>query len=83
MLQIPVEGGDCGGDLTIKHQHGDIKVDQNEQKFYLSASFIDCVREIAPVVKGWSVVPGDLPRKTVVTLKCSFFPYQTTTPRRH
>ena len=59
MLQIPVEGGHRGGDLTVRHKQVDITVDrsqENDKKFYLSASFTDCVHEIAPVVEGWSAV---------------------------
>ena len=58
MLQIPVEGGHRGGDLTVKHDNGDTKLDrshENGQKFYLSASFIDCAHTFSPVTKGWSV----------------------------
>ena len=59
MIQIPVEGGHSGGDLKVRHEHGDTKLDrsqENGQKLYLSASFIDCVHTFSSITEGWSVV---------------------------
>ena len=58
MLQIPVEGGHCGGDLVVIHEQGETRLDRshdNGRKFYLSASFIDCAHQISPVTDGWSL----------------------------
>jgi len=58
MLQIPVEGGHCGGDLTIRSKFGVTKLDrsrENGKKFYMSASFLDCVHEISPVTERYSL----------------------------
>ena len=59
MLQIPVEGGHHGGDLSIHHKLGTTKLDRsqdNEHKFYLSASFIDSEHEFSPLTEGSSLV---------------------------
>ena len=59
MIQVPVEGGHCGGDLTIRLKQKETKPDfsqENSQKFYLSASFIDCDHKVAPITEGWSVI---------------------------
>ena len=58
MLQIPVEGGHCGGDLVVIHEQGETRIDRshdNGRKFHLSASFIDSAHQISPVTDGWSL----------------------------
>ena len=59
MLQIPVEGGHCGGELTVRHHLNDITFDRSQnshRKFFISSSFIDCPHEVAPLTGGWSLV---------------------------
>ena len=59
MLQIPVEGGHRGADLTVRHGLETAQLDRsrdNGHLLYLSASFIDCAHEISPITEGCSVV---------------------------
>ena len=59
ILQIPVEGGHRGGDLTVRRGLETTGLDRsrgNGHLFYLSASFIDCPHEISPLTDGWSLV---------------------------
>ena len=59
MVQIPVEGGHRGGDLIVRHQQSDTKIDRSQEnhlKFYFSTTFIDCIHEVTPITEGWSVV---------------------------
>ena len=59
MLQIPVEGGHKGADLIVRHELGDTKCDRqqdNDQKFYLSMSYLDSTHEISSVTEGWSLM---------------------------
>ena len=59
MLQIPVQGGHRGCELTVKHELGSMKLDRqnnNDHSFYLSASFIDTVHEFLSVSEGWSLM---------------------------
>ena len=58
-LQIPVEGGHRGGDLTVRSKFGVAKLESsqdNDSKYYLSASFIDCTHELSPLTEGCSLV---------------------------
>ena len=58
MPQVPVKGGHRGCDLIVQHELGDNKLERSEKnghKFFLSASFIDCVHLVTPVTEGWSV----------------------------
>ena len=58
MLQIPVEGGHRGADLTVRSKFGVTKIDRslnNGLKFFLSASFTDCPHEISPLIQGFSL----------------------------
>lgn len=59
ILQIPVEGGHRGGELTVFHQLGSNIIecqDNNGKTFFLSVSFIDCQHEISAVTDGWSLM---------------------------
>ena len=58
MLQIPVEGGHRGGDLSVTHEQEEMKIERSQhsdKRFYLSASFIvDSPHAISPVREGWT-----------------------------
>ena len=59
MLQIPVEGGHKGGDLSVTHEQEEMKIERSQhsdKRFYLSASFIvDSPHAISPVREGCSL----------------------------
>ena len=59
MLQIPVEGGHVGGELTVRHPQRDTKLDHSlnsDRKFFLSSYFLDCSHEISPITEGRSLI---------------------------
>ena len=58
LLQIPVEGGHKGAELTVRHELGFRKLNRavnNGSLFYISASFFCCTHEISPITEGWSM----------------------------
>ena len=58
ILQIPVDGGHRGGDLTVRHELGSTRLNRQEDNgraFYLSISYLDCQHEFSPVTEGWSL----------------------------
>ena len=58
ILQIPVEGGHQGAELTVRHELGSLKIDRkkdNDRKLHLSTSYSQCSHEISAVTEGWSL----------------------------